>query len=171
MHIPTHTLSGWVLANAVSKLDARGRLFCMIAASAADLDGIGFLFGEEAYWRFHHVVGHNVLVGVVSSALLGCFARRGRAITFLACVTCFHLHLLLDFYGSGIGWQIHYLWPFDPSGFKTDAAWPLMSWQNYASFVLLVIATGLIAWRKRRTPLELIAPRLNDKLIRIGPDA
>jgi hypothetical protein len=59
MHVPTHIMSGWCLANVVPGLTARERLFCMIAATAADLDGLSILFGQNAYWDYHHVVCHN----------------------------------------------------------------------------------------------------------------
>ncbi|HSU65852.1 MAG TPA: hypothetical protein VLJ39_03175 [Tepidisphaeraceae bacterium] len=49
MHIPTHIMSGWCMANLV-RLTARERLFTMIAATAADLDGVSRVFGQEAYW-------------------------------------------------------------------------------------------------------------------------
>ena len=166
MHIPTHILSGWIVGNALPRLDARGRLCCMIAASAADLDGLGFFFGEEAYWRFHHVVGHNVFVGLLGSAALAFYPRRHRLLTFAACIVCFHLHLLMDFYGSGPGWEIHYLWPLDGRGFKTTHAWPLMSWQNYLAFALLGGLTFLIARRRRRTPVELLLPRIETQMFR-----
>ena len=46
MHIPTHILSGWCIGN-VLPLNGRERLFCMVAASVADFDGLGIIFGEE----------------------------------------------------------------------------------------------------------------------------
>src|SRR5437016_3393863 len=39
MHIQTHIMSGWCAAS-LFPLTARQRLACMIAASAADLDGL-----------------------------------------------------------------------------------------------------------------------------------
>lgn len=158
MHLPTHVLSGWVFANALP-LTARERLFCMVSAAVADVDGLGFFFGEEAYWRFHHVVGHNVFFGLLMSLALAAASSR-RILAFAAYFTCFHIHLLMDLYGSGVGWRIHYLWPIEPAGFKSDAAWPLMSWQNYLAFTTLALVTAIIAVKKRRSPLELLLPRL-----------
>lgn len=38
MHIPTHIMSGWVIANCVP-LTPRERLACMIIATVPDIDG------------------------------------------------------------------------------------------------------------------------------------
>jgi inner membrane protein len=165
LHIPTHILSGWVVANLplfAARFSPRERLFCMIAAGVADFDGVGFFFGEEVYWRFHHVLGHNVFFGLAISVAMAAFSGP-RLLAFVAYLALFHLHLLLDYYGSGIGWKIHYLWPIDERGFKTDDAWPLSSWQNYLAFVALAVSTAGIAWRKRRSPLELLLPRFEAK--------
>ena len=163
MHIPTHILSGWVVGNALP-LGPRGRLFCMLAAALPDVDGVGFFFGEEAYWRLHHIVGHNVFFGIVLSVGLAVGSTSRRALAFVAYLACFHLHLLMDFYGSGPGWAIHYFWPLDGGGFSTIDAWPLDSWQNRVAFAALLAWTIGIAVRRRRTPLESIAPRLDAKL-------
>ena len=167
MHIPTHVLSGWVFANALP-LAKRERLFCMVAASIPDIDGLGFFFGEEMFWRFHHFVGHNVFFGLFVSIAVAFFSQK-KLLALAAYMTCFHLHLLMDFYGSGTGWKIHYFWPIDSRGFYTTDAWPLSSWQNYLTFGVLLLITIGIAWRKKRTPLELLAPRLEAKLFPLQP--
>lgn len=135
----------------------------MLAASLPDLDGLGIVFGEEAYWRFHHVAGHNLVFGIVLSALFAGFATR-RLLTAIACLVCFHLHLLMDYVGSGPGWTIHYLWPFDAHGYKTDRAWELSSWQNRVAFAGLLMMTIAIGALRRITPLECLAPRLDRTL-------
>lgn len=163
MHIPTHLLSGWCVANCFT-LTARERLLCMAAATVSDLDGLGFFFGEEPYWRFHHVVGHNLLVGVVFSAVATIVSMH-KLKAFILYIAIFHLHLLMDFYGSGPLWKIHYWWPFDERGYLTERAWALMSWQNYLTALLLFAWTLAIARWQRRTPLELLAPRLDQAIV------
>ena len=64
MHIPTHLMSGWCVGAALP-LTARERVACMMAATLPDVDGVSLAFGREAYERWHHVIGHNVLAGVV----------------------------------------------------------------------------------------------------------
>src|ERR1700712_4528283 len=105
MHIATHIMSGWCVANALP-LGPRERLFCMVAASAADVDGLGMIAGDYYYQEYHHVLGHNLLFAVAISVLLAAFSRRRRAIAFCAYLALAHLHLLLDYYGSGPGWPI-----------------------------------------------------------------
>ena len=46
MHIPTHILSGWCTGN-LFDFKPRERLFCMIAATAADLDGLGMIYSMD----------------------------------------------------------------------------------------------------------------------------
>ncbi len=164
MHIPTHLLSGWCVANCFT-LTRRERLLCMLAGTIADVDGVGFFFGEEMYWRFHHIVGHNLLVGVLFSGAAAIVSTH-RAKAFGLYLAIFHLHLLMDYFGSGANWKIHYWWPFDDRGYLTEHAWELMSWQNYlAAGLLLAWTIGIARWQ-RRTPLEAVAPRLDEAVVR-----
>ena len=43
MHAPTHLMSGWCVGN-LFRLTAVERVFCMIAASAADVDAVSRVF-------------------------------------------------------------------------------------------------------------------------------
>ena len=94
MHIPTHILSGWCVANLLP-LGPRERAVCVVAAAIPDLDGLGLLAvpfaGSHFYERYHHVLGHNLTFAVIAC---------------LAYFALFHLHLLMDYYGSGPGWGI-----------------------------------------------------------------
>lgn len=159
MHIPTHILSGWCLAG-ILPLRPRERLFCMLVASLPDLDGLGIVVSEELYWDYHHYAGHNLFFGLILSAVFTAFSSR-RPLALVAYLACFHLHLLLDYIGSGPGWMIHYLWPASDYGIRTDLGWPLDSWQNRVAFFLLLAMTVGIAYWKRITPLELLAPRID----------
>lgn len=165
MHIPTHILSGWCLAGLLP-LNKRERLFCMLAASLQDVDGLGIVMSEELYWNYHHYAGHNIFFGLLMSVGFTAFSSR-RTLAFFTYLTCFHLHLLMDYVGSGPGWMIHYFWPAHDYGIKTDIGWPLDSWQNRVAFALLLLMTIAIGFWKRITPLELLAPRLDRKLV--GP--
>ena len=49
-------MSGWCVAD-LFELTARERLFAMVAASAADLDGLGILISYDDYVAYHHVLG------------------------------------------------------------------------------------------------------------------
>jgi hypothetical protein len=165
MHIPTHILSGWCVASVFS-LTARERCFAMVAAAIADVDGVGYLAGEQsdAYQLFHHVLGHNVFFGLVACGILAAFLKN-RIKAGLLYVGLFHLHLLLDYFGSGPGWAICYIWPVSRMKLRTDLAWDLFSWQNITAGYALVALTIYLAWRQRRTPLEYVMPELDRKLV------
>jgi hypothetical protein len=120
------------------------------------------------YWRTHHVLAHNLPFALVVAIGLTVFSSH-RVVAFALYLGLFHLHLLMDYWGSGPLWPIYYLYPF--SGFKwvNPDSWALFSWQNIAAAALLLIWTGWIARRRGRTPLELVAPRLDRLLVlRVG---
>jgi hypothetical protein len=164
MHIQTHILSGWCIANTLP-CTPRQRLFAMIAASAADIDGISFFFGQEAYWTYHHTFGHNVFTGIFISAALAAFTPGRRIASFVLFLALFHLHLLMDYFGSGPEWHIHYLWPMKSLIIKNPRAWEFYSWQNMLVFFLFLLWTIWIGWKKKRTPLECIMPKLDLQLV------
>jgi len=166
MHVQTHILSGWCAANLIPRFAPRDRLLCMLAASLADLDGLGIVFGQEVYWDYHHKLGHNLPYGVVLCAILAAFSTR-RVLAFAICFGLYHLHLVMDYYGSGPGWGIPYLWPLSPREWRSDHAWPFYSWQNITAFAALLLWTFRIARRSGRTPLEAIMPGLDRQLVRL----
>jgi hypothetical protein len=166
MHIQTHVLSGWCVAN-LFPVTSRQRLTAMVAASAADFDGLGILWGQEAYWKYHHVLGHNLLFGVVLSLGLTRLTR-GRVGVFCLYLGLFHLHLLMDFFGSGPGWPIAYLWPVSQHPWDNRRwSWAFYSWQNISIAAGLVVWTVVIAVRKGRTPLEVLMPGLDRQLVQL----
>ena len=136
----------------------------MIAATIADLDGIGIFFGQKYYWEYHHKLGHNLFFGLLSSLMLAYFARQHLK-TFVVCLLLFHLHLLMDYFGSGPGWHIHYLWPLGNLILINPNSWDFYSWQNLLVFLLLLLWTLWIARQKGRTPVETITPRLDGEMV------
>ena len=163
MHIQTHVMSGWCVADFFS-LTPRERLFAMIAASAADLDGLGLLAGVDYYVRYHHLLAHNFTFGLVLAALLTAFSGH-RFGVFCLYLGLFHLHLILDYIGSGPGWGIVYAWPFSEASYQYRDAWELASWQNFLAAALLIAWTLLIAIKRGRTPLEAIIPSWDRKVV------
>jgi inner membrane protein len=164
MHVPTHILSGWCAASLL-RLTPGERLGAMIAASAADIDGISIVFGEGAFQNYHHLLGHNLLWAIVVSVVLTTFATH-RVKAFVLYLLLAHVHLVMDYFGSGPFWPIYYLWPFNGSfSFINKHAWPFSSWQNTTVAAVLLAWTILIAYRHGRTPIELIAPRLDQAFV------
>jgi membrane-bound metal-dependent hydrolase YbcI (DUF457 family) len=165
MHVQTHILSGWCVAN-LFPCTPRQRLAAMIAAAAPDVDGLAILFGQDAYQTIHHTFGHNLWFALVIAVALATWARPAVA-TFVLCLSMVHLHLCMDYWGSGPDWHIHYLWPVRGWAWRNPSAWPFVSWENLTAFALLLAWTVAIAVRDRRTPLELLMPRLDRDLINL----
>jgi hypothetical protein len=169
LHVPTHILSGWAVGNLLPPLGPRERLLCMIAATAPDVDGLGILFGERAYWNYHHILGHNLLFTSVMAAVLAAVSSCGkRVLGFIAYAALGHLHLVMDYFGSGPGWHICYWWPFrreHGSCWMNPNAWPFDGWQNQVAGLAMIGVTVLIGAIARRTPLELLMPSLDRKLV------
>lgn len=163
MHLQTHILSGWCLANLVPRFTPRERLFCMLAAVASDVDGLSFLGGQESWWDYHHTLGHNLPFGVLLALALAALSTH-RPLAFTAYLTLFHLHLLMDYWGSGPGWGIPYFWPFSKHASVNPYAWEFYSWQNLTAAAVFVAWTIWIARRQGRTPLEAIMPNLDRQL-------
>jgi hypothetical protein len=157
-------MSGWCAADLLD-LTPRERFFAMLAAAAADLDGLGLVVSVDYYVRYHHLLGHNLLFGVVASVILTAFSTH-RFKAFVLYLALFHLHLVLDLLGSGPDWGIHYLWPFSSAEIQNPRGWELFSWQNFLAAGLLLVWTIVIAIRSKRTPLEVIRPSLDEKFVR-----
>ena len=121
MHAPTHIMSGWCVGN-LFRLTAGERACCMIAASAADVDAVSRVFGEEAYWDWHHVAGHNLPSRCCCRRGWRC-SRRHRLKALLVYLALAHLHLVLDYFGSGPGWAIRYGWPLFQWDWQNADAW------------------------------------------------
>jgi len=164
MHLQTHLMSGWCVANCLPLLAPRDRLLLMLAATLPDLDGLSLLFGQEAYWHYHHRLGHNVPFALLLAGVFAVLATR-RATVAVVTLALVHLHFLMDLYGSGTGWGIYYLWPMSSHPYTTPAAWEFYSWQNITAAALLLAWTLAIAVRLGRTPLEAVMPRLDRQLV------
>jgi hypothetical protein len=163
-------MSGWCIGNYLP-FTARERLFCMIAASVADLDGVGIVVSQDYYMRYHHIVGHNLAFGLLASALLAMLSTR-RLLAFVVYLALFHLHLFMDLWGSGRDWGIAYWWPFKfgPGYWLMNPyGWDFYSWQNITTAFGLLLWTVWIGYRKKRTPLELLMPRLDRRLVGLPP--
>jgi hypothetical protein len=169
----SHLLTGWVVAN-TADLSGRDRALVTLAGVVPDIDGLGAvaeILTEHTttpllwYSKYHHVLCHNLAFGLlimVTIALLG--VKRWMA-AFLGLVV-FHLHLLGDLIGSrgpdGYQWPIPYLLPFTNDWQLTWAGqWELNAWPNMLITAILLSITLYVAWKKGRSPLELISKKAN----------
>ena len=169
MHVPTHILAGWCIGNCFPPTP-RERVCCMAAASLMDLDGLSIVGGQSMYQTYHKLLGHNLLFSIVVATTLTAFSRGASAVriagVFILYLALAHSHLIMDYYGSGPNWPTYYLWPFDLSfKFRNQNAWEFTSWQNKTAAAILLMWTIGIAAFQRRTPVELLTPRLDQQFV------
>lgn len=171
MNPATHLLVGWSVANAV-EIERRDRALVTLAGVIPDVDGLGILLdfatGNRAdglawWWKFHHVLAHNIAAAVAVVVIAFCLAKR-RFVTALLAGVSFHLHILGDIAGSrgpdGYQWPVPYLRPFsDAWEFTWSGQWELDAWPNFAITAALLALTLRLAWRRGHSPLELISGR------------
>ena len=163
MHIQTHLMSGWCIANIVARTP-RDRGLAMLAATLMDLDGLGILAGQRAYERYHHLLAHNALFILILAALLTIFSTH-RLRALLLYLGLMHLHLVMDYFGSGPFWPIVYFWPFSHREWASSHAWAFDGWQNQAAGLAMLACTIFIAIYARRTPLESVMPSLDRQIV------
>jgi hypothetical protein len=164
MHVQTHLFCGWSIGNGF-RFTPRERLLCVVVSVAPDIDGVGILFSEQAYFNFHHVLAHNLLFAMLVSGVCAAFSTH-RAKAFWVYLLLMHLHLLMDFLGSGPGWGIFYFWPFSRWIANNPYAWPFYSWQNLCFASIFLAWVLAIAIYDGRTPLEAVMPELDGKLVK-----
>jgi len=171
----THLLVGWALSESVP-LSRRDRSLVTLAAVVPDLDGAGIVldFATGAspvggfYTGYHHVLGHNLPMALIVSALAFAVANR-RVLCAALVFVSFHLHLLGDLVGSagpgGSIWSIAYLYPFSGRMFAWQGQWELNAWPNLLITAALLVAIVLVAIRRGRTPLELVSTRADAAVV------
>ena len=175
-----HFIISWVVANS-AELDRRSRICITASGLLPDFDGIGLIvdklspyFGIHTsfYAQYHHVLGHNLLLGLLVSIGLASLCRQKYCV-FALCLLAFHLHIVCDLAGSmgpdGYHWPIYYLYPFVPSyQLIWSGQWPLNSWINSLIGILFFSLAILQARHRRVTFFELISNRLDNIVIAIG---
>ncbi|HEX4077124.1 MAG TPA: metal-dependent hydrolase [Candidatus Acidoferrales bacterium] len=151
----THAFTSLAIAQArKDRLPRFGTTMLIVAGLAPDLDYASYIFGPEAFLRFHRTALHSlagatVTAGVVAAAF--CVADRrvppkkdiqvkaAPPLTFLAalaiCVVGVAGHIVLDL-ASGIGVQL--LWPF----YGHWSAWDLVT--NFDLWILVLLVLGLL---------------------------
>ncbi|HZE88683.1 MAG TPA: metal-dependent hydrolase [Verrucomicrobiae bacterium] len=184
----THLLVSWLVASA-TPLDRRDRALVTLAGVVPDVDGLGAvaeILTRDAerpldWWsRYHHVLCHNVGFALAVGFLAWILSSRRAVATSLALVAL-HLHLLGDIVGArgpdGYQWPIPYLLPFSDRGELTwSGQWALNAWPNFVITGVALAATFHLAWRRGRSPVELISRRADGLFVetlrhRFGPPA
>ena len=164
MHLEAHAALGWVIGN-IKENSRRVRNWCVLAAVLPDIDAIPYVFGAEAYGRWHHTFGHNVFLLLILSLIAAwhCRARPGtvgsswQAFWFTG--ASFASHLVTDAFFSG--WYLHLLWPVSRYGFlpkhHVGLEHPINLWLIYFGIAAIVV----VAVVRKRTPIDIFWPKLD----------
>ena len=172
----THFLSGWVLANC-ARLDRKERALVTLACVVPDVDGLGIIpelltrnSAHPLLWftLYHHSL-HTLAFALIVAVLSFAFAAQKWKTAILVLLS-FHLHLFEDLLGSrgpdGYQWPIPYLMPFSQRFQLTwQGQWGLNAWPNVAITVVLLSITMWLAWRRGRSPLEMISAKADTALV------
>jgi inner membrane protein len=175
----THFLTGWIAANASTRLEPRERAIIALASVAPDLDGIGIIpelltatSDHPLLWysSYHHVLCHNLAFGLVL-VLIGWMMGVRRWLTGMLVTLSFHMHLAADLIGSrspdGYQWPILYLYPFSHSWqLAWSGQWQLNAWPNYVVTVLALSVVLTLAWKRGYSPLEMLSANADRALVR-----
>jgi hypothetical protein len=171
---------GWWTAN-VLPLSRRDRLLVFLGGVLADLDGLGLIFSDEAYFTYHHVVLHNLFAGLAWVAIVGLASANRITCATLAFLN-WHLHLACDYFGSRgpmdtPPWVLPYLYPLvggrqgigltGPAWYWNPWQWPLNSWPNILITVCAFAGWVYIAVRLDRTWIEFVWPRFDREICRL----
>ncbi len=169
----THFMLSWLVAEAGGFERRRDRVLVTLAGIVPDADGLGAVVeiatrhSEQPllWWStYHHVVGHNLLVGLLVAGVLGIVSQHRLRAAVLGGIG-FHLHLAGDLAGArgpdGAQWPIHYLWPFSPDKglWLWSGQWELNAWPNVAITLAALGVIFVLARRRGYSPLEMISRR------------
>jgi hypothetical protein len=113
----THLFISWSTANIDSpctrtvqgSLERRDRALITIGGILPDIDAFGFipewLSGGKIDWysKYHHMLGHNISLGVLGLVAAILLAKK-KAATAMLFIFTFHLHLFCDIIGARAGW-------------------------------------------------------------------
>lgn len=159
-----HGEIGWLTGQKLSS--RRDRWLVTAAGLLPDLDGLTILGGEEAYAQWHHVVTHGLVSALVICGTLARFgAQKARVFGFG--LVAFHLHLVCDLAGSGVGWPIMYLWPLHGLRIHWDGGWELQSWQNSVIGLGVTLVCLVCAVPFGRTVFELFSVKFDAEVVKV----
>lgn len=160
MHIETHALLGWTLAN-LGGADRRLRKYVILAAVVPDVDSFPIVFGLESYGRWHHTFGHNLFFAGLFLAVVVWRCRSWRA--FLLSTLGLASHLVGDGFLSR--WDVYYFWPISQWGWQSVHSVGLEHPFNIALIYVGLLFAILIACWYKRTPVDLVSPGLDQLII------
>jgi membrane-bound metal-dependent hydrolase YbcI (DUF457 family) len=143
--------------------DRAFRAAVLAASVAPDIDGLTVLFGTGPYDRLHHLLSHNALFSLVVSALAVLLCRRSRVKVFLFTQVAFYLHYFGDYFFTK--YPLYWLYPFSDRPFYTEHSVWVGHPVNQVLNVVILALVGVMAWRTGRSPLEVLSPNLDRRLV------
>jgi hypothetical protein len=159
-----HLQFGWWFAH-WGEFSRRERAAIALAGVGPDLDSASLVAGHDAFYRYHHILFHNVGATLGVAALAGLFLWR-RPRVWLLVVFAFAAHLLEDY--LTVDWDL-FLWqPFNASAVNLSHHLPHWLVQGVFQTTAMVFILGVTVWiylRHHRTPLEIISPALDRLLV------
>jgi membrane-bound metal-dependent hydrolase YbcI (DUF457 family) len=172
MNFGGHVEAGWLLAHTADFSLSERRLITLLAI-LPDADGLFFF---SATWNeyAHRTFGHNIWVFICAPLVASLFvspARRLRVAPLL--YISLGLHFFLDLFVTG-WWELRPLFPLHGGNITMshvltqlvplDWEWVMKYPVQIGLLAVLTAGTIVVYLKYRRTPLEVISPRL-DKLV------
>lgn len=140
----THTCSGILLGQGLRPKPAVRRTTLLVAGLAGfapDFDSVSYLWGADAFYRFHHTYTHT-LVGIVALAIVLAVVESHwlRDFSFVRLLGLNLAGCTIHLCGDVIAlWPLRLLWPFSEHNFT-------LQWTRDFDYVVLgvvVVAAGL----------------------------
>ena len=177
MNPASHFLLSWTIAN-TADIPRRDRVLVTLSGVIPDIDGVGIiaeLLTENTsmpliwYSKYHHVLGHNLGLGLILVVTVFLLSIK-RWVSAVLALLAFHLHLLGDLVGSrgpdGYQWPIPYFLPFSTDWALTwEGQWELNAWPNILITLLILGITLFLAWKRGHSPLEMISLKADTALV------
>ncbi len=159
-----HLQYGWWFAH-WGEFNRRERAAIALAGAGPDLDGLSFLGGSESFYRYHHILFHN-LGSVLGVSILAGLALWRRPRVWLLVVFAFAMHVVEDYFT--VSWD-QYPWkPFASSVVNLSShlpGWWVQGVFQAFAVVFILAMTVLIYLRCQRTPIEILSPALDRLLV------
>jgi hypothetical protein len=158
-----HLQYGWWFAH-WRNFDRRDRAAIALAGAACDLDGLSMFWGGDTYYKYHHMLFHNV-GSILAVAVLAAIFFWKKPWAWLMVVFSFGMHVVEDYFS--IPWDMKPWEPFSNMVTNIDHHIPAPIVQYGFQTAMMVFIIGVTVWiymRYKRTPLEIISPAF-DRLI------
>lgn len=162
-----HLQYGWWFAHWL-QTNRRERAAIALAGAGPDLDGLSLFGGGEAYYRYHHMLFHNLGATLAVIPLAGIFFWKRPVVWFMV-VFAFGMHVVEDYFT--VAWPMRMMEPF--SATLTNLGDYLSTFMvqgvfQIAATLFILAMTIWIYLRYHRTPLEIISPDFDRLIIGYG---